>query len=485
MDLMEKLRILSNAAKYDVSCSSSGSKRKNSNSGLGDASECGICHSFTPDGRCISLLKILFSNDCVFDCKYCINGSSHDFQRVSFTPEEICNLTINFYKRNYIEGLFLSSAIINNSNYTMELLLKTVKRLRKEEKFNGYIHLKAIPGADQRLIEEAGTYVDRMSVNIELPSSDSLKLLAPQKSKDKILKPMGTIKNSIINYKEMRKTIKSTPLFVPGGQSTQLIVGATPESDFKIINLSQALYDRYSLKRVYYSAYVPVIKDNKLLPDITHPPMVREHRLYQADWLLRFYGFRADELLKNEDDNFDLNFDPKTYWALSNLNAFPIEINKASYEKLLRIPGIGVTSAKKILKIRRVHNLTFEDLKKLRITLKRAKYFITCNGKYYGDISFDDTKIKNKILEQNIPRKSVNNPNQISFFDNQDLKSSITSSGIIIPNNQTDSANIILTQKNIVESSSKIINHSKSTDTNFPNNILKVNDRITSITGEF
>lgn len=485
MDLMEKLKILSNAAKYDVSCSSSGSKRKNSNGGLGDASECGICHSFTPDGRCISLLKILFSNNCVFDCKYCINGSSRDFQRVSFTPEEVCNLTINFYKRNYIEGLFLSSAIINNSNYTMELLLKTVKKLRREEKFNGYIHLKAIPGADQKLIEEAGTYVDRMSVNIELPSSDSLKLLAPQKSKDKILKPMGVIKNSIINYKEMKKSIKSTPLFVPGGQSTQLIVGATPESDAKIITLSQALYDRYSLKRVYYSAYVPVIKGNKLLPDITHPPMVREHRLYQADWLLRFYGFRADELLKNENDNFDLNFDPKTYWALSNLNNFPVEINKASYEKLLRIPGIGVTSAKKILKIRRVHNLTFEDLKKLRVTLKRAKYFITCNGKYYGDISFNDDKIKNKLLEQTINKKSGADPNQISFFDNQTFGSSTTPSGIILSNNKNDYSNIILPSKNIVGLDNKIINHSKSADTHFPNSILKINDRITSVNGEF
>lgn len=463
MDLMDKLKILSNAAKYDVSCSSSGSKRKNNNKGLGDASESGICHSFTPDGRCISLLKILFSNDCVFDCKYCINGASRDFSRVSFTPEEVCSLTINFYRRNYIEGLFLSSAIINNPNYTMELLLKTVKKLRTEEKFNGYIHLKAIPGSDQRLIEEAGTYVDRMSVNIELPSSNSLKLLAPQKSKDNILKPMGAIKNSIINYAEMKKSIKSTPLFVPGGQSTQLIVGATPESDAKIINLSQALYDRYSLKRVYYSAYVPVIKDNKLLPDITHPPMVREHRLYQADWLLRYYGFKANELLKNEDDNFDLNFDPKTYWALSNLNEFPVEINRASYEKLLRIPGIGVTSATKILKIRRVHSLTFEDLKKLRVVLKRAKYFITCNGKYYGDVSFDDTKIKDKLLEQNTPKYTGSDPNQISFFDSKALEGATTSSGIILPNEQNTASNIILPETNL----------------------LRLNDRVTSINGEF
>jgi putative DNA modification/repair radical SAM protein len=431
MDLIDKLKILSNAAKYDVSCSSSGSKRKNTPTGLGNAAECGICHSFTPDGRCISLLKILFSNDCVFDCKYCINGASKDFQRVSFTPEEVCELTINFYKRNYIEGLFLSSAIIKNPNYTMELLLKTVKRLRTHENFNGYIHLKAIPGADQKLIEKAGIYVDRMSVNIELPSSDSLKLLAPQKSKEKILTPMNTIKNNIIQYKEMKKSLRSTPLFVPGGQSTQLIVGATPESDSKIIKLSESLYNKYDLKRVYYSAYVPVIKNNKFLPDISHPPMVREHRLYQADWLLRFYGFKANELLK-ENENFDLNFDPKTGWALSNLNEFPVEINKAPYETLLRIPGIGVTSALKILKIRRVHKLNFDDLKKLRIVLKRAKYFITCNGKYYADIPFNDDSIKFNILKQEYSSKKLVLDNQISFFDSYDTNSS-NSHNILLP----------------------------------------------------
>ncbi|AQR97105.1 putative DNA modification/repair radical SAM protein [Clostridium saccharoperbutylacetonicum] len=472
MDLMEKLKVLSNAAKYDVSCSSSGSKRKNINNGLGNASESGICHSFTPDGRCISLLKILFSNDCVFDCKYCINGASRDFLRVSFTPDEVCDLTINFYKRNYIEGLFLSSAVINNSNYTMELLLQTVKKLRLEKKFNGYIHLKAIPGADDKLIQTAGTFVDRMSVNIELPSNDSLKLLAPQKSKDKILKPMSIIKNSIINYSEMKKSIKSTPLFVPGGQSTQLIVGATPESDSKIIKLSEALYDKYSLKRVYYSAYVPVIKDNKLLPDITHPPMLREHRLYQADWLLRYYGFKADELLKNDNDNFDLNFDPKTHWALENLNEFPVEINKATYEKLLRIPGIGVTSAKKILKIRRVHNLTFEDLRNLRVVLKRAKYFITCNGKYQGDSLFDNIHIKNKLLNQNTPRGNIN-PDQLSFFDSFSYKEQTTNSGIILAN------------ENTIFNNSAFTANKELSNILLPQRINLIPDKITSITGEF
>ena len=320
----------------------------------------------------------------------------------------------------------------------MELLIKTVKKLRLEEHFNGYIHLKAIPGANEKLITEAGKYADRMSVNIELPSNESLKLLAPQKSKDKILKPMSTIKNNIIHYSDMKKTIKSTPLFVPGGQSTQLIVGATPESDFKIINLSQNLYDKFNLKRVYYSAYVPVIQNNKFLPQISHPPMIREHRLYQADWLIRFYGFKADELLKNSNDNFDLNYDPKTQWALNNLNYFPIDVNKASYEMLLRIPGVGVTSAKKILKIRRVHKLTFDDLKKLRIVLKRSKYFITCSGKYYGQVAFDDVSIRMKIIEGNLPKKNSINPDQISFFDSNSFDESsyeTSKSGIIIPKN--------------------------------------------------
>lgn len=429
MNINEKLQVLSAAAKYDVSCSSSGSKRKNKNKGLGDASSNGICHSFTADGRCISLLKILLTNSCIYDCKYCVNASSKDIERAVFTPKEIVSLTINFYKRNYIEGLFLSSAVFKSPNYTMELLLSVVKKLRLEENFNGYIHLKAIPGADDFLIKEAGKFVDRMSVNIELPSSDSLKLLAPQKKKHAILAPMNLIKNNIIEHNHMKKTIKSTPLFVPGGQSTQLIVGATPESDYKILNLSQNLYNTYKLKRVYYSAYVPVIKDNKLLPDITHPPLVREHRLYQADWLLRFYGFKAEELLKNKDDNFDLNFDPKTSWALNNIDKFPIEVNKASFETLLRIPGIGVISAKRIVTTRKVHTLTFENLRKLGIVLKRAQYFITCSGKYYGDVSFDDVKIKNRLLYMDKP--SLNNAisSQLSFFD--DIKPN--SSGIILP----------------------------------------------------
>ena len=448
MNIKEKLNILSAAAKYDVSCSSSGSKRKNTNKGLGDTATSGICHSFTTDGRCISLLKILLTNYCIYNCKYCINASSKDIPRAAFTPEEVVDLTINFYKRNYIEGLFLSSAIFKNPNYTMELLLSVVKKLRLEENFNGYIHLKAIPGADEALIKEAGKFVDRMSVNIELPSSSSLKLLAPQKTKENILAPMSIIKNSILENTDLKKNIKSTPLFVPGGQSTQLIVGATPESDYKILNLSENLYNKFNLKRVYYSAYVPVVKNEKALPDITHPPLVREHRLYQADWLLRFYGFKAKELLSNENENFDLNFDPKTSWALNNINNFPIEINKASYNELLRIPGVGVRSAQRILISRRVHSLSFEDLKKIGVVLKRAKYFITCKGKYYGDVSFDDEKIRTRLLYMDKPKLDNENSEQLSFFD--DIYNS-SNSNILLPE---------------------------------PKNIILPKDKFTSITGE-
>ena len=448
MNIKEKLNILSAAAKYDVSCSSSGSKRKNTHNGLGDAASSGICHSFTADGRCISLLKILLTNYCIYNCKYCVNASSKDVPRAAFTPEEVVSLTINFYKRNYIEGLFLSSAIFKNPNYTMELLLSVVKKLRLEEKFNGYIHLKAIPGADEYLIKEAGKFVDRMSVNIELPSSSSLKLLAPQKTKENILAPMSTIKNSILENKDLKKNIKTTPLFVPGGQSTQLIIGATPESDYKILNLSENLYNKFNLKRVYYSAYVPVIKNEKALPDITHPPLVREHRLYQADWLLRFYGFKAKELLKDDTENFDLNFDPKTSWALNNISNFPMEVNKVSYDELLRIPGVGVRSAQRILMTRRVHSLSFEDLKNIGVVLKRAKYFITCKGKYYGDVSFNDEKIRTRLLYMDKPKLDDENSKQLSFFD--DIYTS-SKSNILLPE---------------------------------PKKIILPNDKFTSITGE-
>lgn len=417
MDISHKLKILSDAAKYDVSCSSSGSKRKTTKNTIGSTHASGICHSFTPDGRCISLLKILLSNCCIYDCSYCINRKSNDINRATFTPDEVANLTINFYRRNYIEGLFLSSAIIKTPNYTMEMLYNVVYKLRKVYNFGGYIHLKAIPGSDEDLIKKAGNLVDRMSVNLELPSSKSLKLLAPEKNKQDILSPMKTIKNNISINKYERKKFKNANLFVPGGQSTQLIVGASKETDLNILNLSENLYNKMNLKRVYYSAYVPVNTD-KNLPTIKNPPTLREHRLYQGDWLLRFYGFKASELLSHKNPNFDINFDPKTSYALNNLDNFPIEINKASYESLLRVPGIGVRGARKIILTRKVGFLDFYDLKKLGIVLKRAQYFITCKGKYYGSVAFDDIKIRRALT----PKVNLNyideNIEQLSFFNN-------------------------------------------------------------------
>nr|WP_302599792.1 putative DNA modification/repair radical SAM protein [uncultured Cellulosilyticum sp.] len=399
MELNEKLKILSDAAKYDVSCSSSGSNRKGKLGELGAAATSGICHSFTPDGRCISLLKILLTNYCIYDCAYCINRRSNDVERAAFTPEEVIRLTINFYRRNYIEGLFLSSAIIKNPNHTMEMLLQVVKKLRTEENFNGYIHLKAIPGASEELIHEAGLYADRMSVNIELPSEHSLKLLAPDKSKKAILAPMRSIGTHIMSAKEDRKNSKKAPLFVPSGQSTQLIIGATPETDLNILNLSENLYSKYNLKRVYYSAYTPV-NTGGALPELKTPPTLREHRLYQGDWLLRLYGFKAHELLTEEKPQFDIHLDPKCNWALNNLHLFPIEINKAPYELLLRVPGIGIRGAKKIVMSRRIAPLNYDDLKKLGIVLKRAQFFITCNTKYYGSTDIDDVQIRRKLVPQ-------------------------------------------------------------------------------------
>lgn len=419
MDILKKLEILSMAAKYDVSCSSSGSKRNNSSSGLGNTSVNGICHSYTADGRCISLLKILLTNYCIYDCAYCINRISNDIERACFTPNELVDLTINFYKRNYIEGLFLSSAVFKNPNYTMELLVEILKKLRLEHKFNGYIHVKAIPGSDDYLIKEAGLYADRISVNIELPSSKGLKLLAPQKKKESILKPMALINSEIIASKENHKLFKNSPLFVPGGQSTQLIVGATEDNDFNILKLTENLYNKYSLKRVYFSAYVPVNND-KNLPQIKNPPLIREHRLYQADWLLRFYGFKASELLNEANSSFDENFDPKTTYALNNLDKFPIEINTAPYNLLLRVPGIGVRSANRIVLTRKVHSLTFEDVRKLGVVIKRAKYFITCKGKYFGEVIFDKPNIIKKLESKIIyPTPLINsNYEQLSFFSN-------------------------------------------------------------------
>lgn len=431
MDILEKLRILSAAAKYDVSCSSSGSNRKNTKGGIGNGYQSGICHSFAADGRCISLLKILLTNYCSFDCTYCINRISNDIERAFFTPKEIVDLTLNFYKRNYIEGLFLSSAVIRNANYTMELLIEVAHSLRNEHKFNGYIHLKAIPGADELLIKRAGLLADRMSVNIELPSSNSLKLLAPQKDKEKILKPMSFIGKEISILERERKLYRNAHKFVPAGQSSQLIVGATPESDLHIMRLSENLYNHYNLKRVYYSAYVPVVKSSKL-PDIKNPPLIREHRLYQADWLLRYYGFSANELLDDNNPNFNIKLDPKTDWALRHLEHFPVEINLAPYDMLLRVPGIGVRSAIRIVKTRKVQFLNFENLRKLGTVLKRAKYFITCRGKYYGEIAFKEEVIREQMEDVLIGKKK-NNYTQLSFLTDsavlykpQDAVTSIT-----------------------------------------------------------
>jgi len=417
MDTIEKLKVLADAAKYDVSCSSSGSNRKNKKDGLGNASAAGICHSWTDDGRCISLLKILMTNYCIYDCTYCVNRSSNDLSRALFTPDEIVDITINFYKRNYIEGLFLSSAVYKSPDYTMEMIYQVVKRLREVENFNGYIHIKAIPGADPAIVERVGHLVDRMSVNIELPTEEGLKLLAPQKTTEKILKPMEQIKSSIIKSIDERKKFRYSPKFVPAGQTTQLIIGATPDSDLRILRLSEGLYKKYSLKRVYYSAFVPVSNSPKL-PTIKSPPLVRENRLYQADWLLRFYGFEAKELLDENRPDFDLSLDPKCDWALRNIHQFPIEINKADYNMLLRVPGIGVKSALKIVQARRFSFLDFEDLKKLGIVLKRAQYFITCKGKHYGLKSMNQESIRSRIID-----KVDMNDNliQLSLFDTPQL----------------------------------------------------------------
>ena len=409
MELKEKIKILSDAAKYDVSCSSSGSSRKNKG-GLGNASLSGICHSWSEDGRCISLLKILFTNHCIYDCNYCINAKSVDSKRAAFTVDEVVDLTINFYKRNYIEGLFLSSGIFKSCDYTMEKLIEVAKRLRQEENFNGYIHMKAIPGASQDLIKELGRYVDRMSINIELPTEKSLALLAPEKNLDEITRPMDLVSKSLkINKLEKKKYKKFSKkdLFLPAGQTSQMIVGAGDIHDRDVLTRSQSLYDDYGLKRVYYSAYVPVREDSKL-PKIK-TPLLREHRIHQADFLLRFYGFRAGELLSETKRDFDLNLDPKMDWAIENYRD-PIDINKASLEELLKVPGFGPQSARKIVRARRSFNLTLEDLKKLRISTKRALNFITISGKYYGR-SFDSKETLRSLM---VEREGGE---QLSFLD--------------------------------------------------------------------
>ncbi|MGQ1929684.1 putative DNA modification/repair radical SAM protein [Ornithobacterium rhinotracheale] len=371
----EKLEILADAAKYDVSCSSSGGNRKNKG-GLGNSHASGICHSFTEDGRCISLLKILLTNHCIYDCAYCVSRRSNDIKRAAFTVDEVVDLTMNFYRRNYIEGLFLSSGIFKNGDTTMERLVRIAKKLRTEHKFNGYIHLKSIPGASEELMREAGLYADRLSVNLEIPTEQGLKLLAPEKSHKDLVKPMRTIKQNLEIYKSERKIIKSTPKFAPAGQSTQMIVGATNETDLKIIHVANYFYKKYDMRRVYYSGYVPVLEDNRLPSLNTQVPVQREHRLYQADWLMRFYGFEANEILDSEAPFLDLEIDPKLAWAIRHRALFPVNINTAPKELLLRIPGVGVKSVLKILKARKFQKLTIEHLKKMGVATNRAKFFI-------------------------------------------------------------------------------------------------------------
>ncbi len=418
MSIYEKLDILADAAKYDVACTSSGVDRKGDGKHMGNCMAKGICHSFSADGRCISLLKILFTNECVFDCKYCINRRSNDVVRTSFTPEEVCKLTIEFYRRNYIEGLFLSSGILHNPTYTMELLYQTLYKLRNEYGFRGYIHVKAIPGAPQELIDQTGLLADRMSINLELPTSESLKKLAPHKSRKTILGPMRQIQNRMEENRQDLVLYRKAPRFVPAGQSTQMIIGATPENDFEIVSVAESLYQKFQLKRVFYSAFVKVNEDATLPALPGGPPLLREHRLYQADWLMRFYGFQAGELLSEKHPNFNMFLDPKCDWALSHLEVFPVEVTQAEYHLLLRVPGIGVKSAQRIVKARRYGALQFEDLKKMGVVLKRAIYFITCGGRQMYPVKIEEDYIMRNLLsvKERLPF-DLEHYHQLNLFD--------------------------------------------------------------------
>lgn len=418
MDIYEKLNILSDAAKYDVACTSSGVDRRGSGHGIGNCSAPGICHSFSADGRCITLLKILFTNECVFDCRYCVNRSSNDVVRTSFTPEEVCRLTIEFYRRNYIEGLFLSSGILKTPAYTMELLYQTLYKLRTEYHFEGYIHVKAIPGAPSELIEKTGFLADRMSINLELPTAESLRRLAPHKTRQRILTPMRQVQLSRQANRRDLAVYRHAPQFVPAGQSTQMIIGATPENDLQILSVAESLYQKFELKRVFYSAFVQVNED-ALLPSLPGgPPLLREHRLYQADWLLRFYGFRAGELLTEQHPNFNVFLDPKCDWALSHLEQFPVEVNTADYYTLLRVPGIGPKSAQRIVRARRIGSLDYSALKKAGVVLKRAVYFITCNGRQMVPLKLEEDFILRNLLQNqsSLPAETVTY-RQLSLFD--------------------------------------------------------------------
>ncbi|GAA4277056.1 putative DNA modification/repair radical SAM protein [Aquimarina mytili] len=414
--IKEKLSILADAAKYDVSCASSGSKRANPNKGLGNTTTMGICHSYTEDGRCVSLLKILLTNYCIYDCAYCVTRKSNDIKRAAFKIQEVVDLTINFYRRNYIEGLFLSSGIFKNADYTMERLISVAKKLRLEENFNGYIHLKSIPGASDELMRKAGLYADRLSVNIEIPTISGLKLLAPDKKHEDFIKPMKKVRNEIIQYKNERKIIKSTPRYAPAGQSTQMIIGATGETDRDIMYSAAYYYKKYNMRRVYYSGYIPVLEDNRLPSLKTEVPILRENRLYQTDWLLRFYGFSVAELLNDSHKNLDLDIDPKLSWALRNLHLFPIDINKANKRMLARIPGIGMQSVSKIIQARTYRNLDWTHLKAIGIAINRAQYFITCNSKDFYKKDLTPFSLKNKILKSSNTKYKKYFNQQLSLF---------------------------------------------------------------------
>lgn len=413
--VLEKLNILSDAAKYDVSCASSGSKRNNSSKGLGTTGN-GICHAYTEDGRCVSLLKILLTNHCIFDCAYCVNRKSNDIKRAAFTVQEVVDITINFYRRNYIEGLFLSSGIFKDADTTMERLVLVAKKLRTENNFNGYIHLKTIPGASDLLMKEAALYADRLSVNIEMPTESALKLLAPEKKHEDMVKPMEYLKNGIIQYSDEKKKFKSTPLFAPAGQSTQMVIGATNDNDLQVLSTATRLYKRMKLKRVYYSGYIPISHDNRLPALGTAVPIIRENRLYQADWLFRFYQFDMNEIVDQSFPKLELDIDPKLSWALRNLHHFPVDINKDDYHMILRIPGIGVQSAKKIIAARKFRKLGWEHLEKIGISKTRAKFFLVCNEIYNGIKDLTAAQIRTQIMNIQNSKYRASFNNQISLF---------------------------------------------------------------------
>ncbi|MBK0370238.1 putative DNA modification/repair radical SAM protein [Flavobacterium agrisoli] len=415
--VMEKLEILADAAKYDVSCSSGQSNRKNKDKGIGDSKGYGICHAFTEDGRCVSLLKILLTNYCIFDCGYCVSRKSNDVKRAAFTVDEVVELTINFYRRNYIEGLFLSSGIFDSADFTMERLIKIAKKLRTEKNFNGYIHLKAIPGSSDDLIREAGLYADRLSLNIEMPTETSLKLLAPEKKHADVIRPMEFLREEILGYKEEKKLIKNSPLFAPAGQSTQMVIGATKENDHEILGMANYFYEKMNLKRVYYSGYVPISNDDNRLPTIgTAVPIIRENRLYQADWLIRYYGFNVNEIVGTEYPNLDLDIDPKLGWALRNLHVFPIDINTADLELIKRVPGIGFLSASKIVAARKFKMILPEHLKKMGVAYTRAKFFLTFTKSFTTQKDLMGSQIKYQILSQQNSKYKADFSNQLSLF---------------------------------------------------------------------